>query len=793
MIVPPRLSLIMLWLLLAPLAEEPCLADAREAPADRNVEITLRFSADPMDHEEDGPPKVQVQLRLWNERSDKAEEANSSPAIREYSVPVPGEVQVQVPAGSRWWLAVESDEYWLAERLLDVGVAGGGVFSFVLRPAGWVTARVTSSQDRELPSAIQLGVMQSRVRETAARARSSCPVTEGSIRCKVPAGLIDAKLSSEGKTPHYFWDLEVAPEETISLGELILVQGASLTGWVLGRETSKETSENPARIQASLAPEVYGYGTDPTDEARLGSMDLRTPVQDNGFFQLTGIPQGTFRLRVTSPNHSTYESEPLTIDSAEELELDPIELLPRATVRVFVEPATDPFHVPWRFELQQREAHSVIVGRYDGEANPEGLWEVPAAELGSYSLTIYDSRGSKWHMERLGIWQEDLEQRVELPLTRLEIRLSLAGQPLEKAQIELKNLMAGAKLRRMTNDEGVAYFFLPTDLEWEAMVIQPDNGVRAEFHDLAVPEVEWDERWPVLELEVPDTTIRGVVVNEDGQLQPEAFVDLEVAGGDGLDTPVDSDGTFELRGFQPGLVTLQARKREGNGEHRRSQAVTLHALEKQETGPVRLILQESQILEGQVVAPSGAPVPGAFVVAFPEFPSGPPNSMIEQVYTDADGVFQVSVRTSVSSVQLAVFPPGFSATQQRIPLPAEPVIVPVDTAGGTIVLEWDRSSEAVDDLDLMQQLRTRTTLLRDSLVGAGQFLIHWYQLNGVPYVPGTLELPMMEPGHYTACFGDRAVQETIAGRPVPWEVQDLCVSGYLGDGDELLLTLPTSP
>lgn len=711
----------------------------------------------------------------------------------EISASVPGRVNVEIPPGD-WTVKVKSDSLWLSDRHWGVD-SKNRRFSLMLRNAGWVEARVEPPGGEEPPSSLEMTVVRSAVRDTAEPATNRCPVVDRRIRCKVPAYTADLKLSAEGYAPQYFWDVDIKADESVSLGAVELHAGGSVSGWVHTPWTEPAPSQPPT-IRVEIGPEVPGIHRDPSLGQRVAAMRMERELEDNGFFQLTGLAEGIYRLNVLSPQHSLHQVGPIMIHSGEEIELDPIELAPLSEAHFLLDPPKDPYHQPWHLELLHRVPGSGLEFAEEGEASDDGRWTVTGLDRGAYKLRVRDSRRSEWLLKNFEVDQARIEQELDLPLTRLEVRVQWDDEPLSEANVQVSNLKLGAKTARRTNEEGAAYFFLPRGNLWTIVVSDSSQGLRSEFRDIEVPDVRAGERWPILDLEIPDTSLEGVVLDPDGQ-GVKAVVNVAFA-----EQPVESlplqfsmfsteEGEFELKGVKPGRVNLQARMRDDSAGLLRSNRLTVQ-LEENQPVRVEMQLEPIQVVSGQVVAPSGNPVPGAFVFAFAELRDGTADLLNEEAYTDIDGTFEFSVRESARALQLSVYPPGFAASQQRVLLPTDrPVIVPVETTNGTLVLEWDRTDEAIENPLLTGSLNRATVLIRESLVGVGGVLHKWSEMNQVPGEPGRLVMPMMPPGNYTACFGKQAEYSAKRGDFTPYGLGELCTSGFLGAGQELRLTIPT--
>jgi hypothetical protein len=204
-------------------------------------------------------------------------------------------------------------------------------------------------------------------------------------------------------------------------------------------------------------------------------------------------------------------------------------------------------------------------------------------------------------------------------------------------------------------------------------------------------------------------------------------------------------------------------------------------------------LEESRILEGTVISPTGHGISGARIVALPEYADEEVwTTQIPEATTDIDGVFDLSLPAATEYVQLTVFPPGFAITQQRLKwAESEPAIIPVDSENGTVVVAFEDPPLAWSDGSGFPR---RLVTLRKPYAIASPYLSIWSRAHGQESIDDLWILPMIEPGAVRACFGGAAIRflSTASADLPPEIIRDHCVDGTLDAGSELLLTIPSA-
>ena len=184
------------------------------------------------------------------------------------------------------------------------------------------------------------------------------------------------------------------------------------------------------------------------------------------------------------------------------------------------------------------------------------------------------------------------------------------------------------------------------------------------------------------------TLIEGTVLSPDGQ--PVAGVEVAYGEGQGYGNAIpplktDDEGRFRL-GIKPGTIATLVARAPGFGP-------TLQRL-KVGDGPMRayMTLDSAHSLRGQVIDPSGKPIPGARVVAFWSGPEGTVTSSFgvasrRTLNADSEGRFEWKEAPG-KGVVVDVWAPGFAGVEARglaSDVDNRIVLIPPTTAQATVL------------------------------------------------------------------------------------------------------------
>lgn len=671
-------------------------------------------------------------------------------------------VALDLPRAGNWQLGVEAPGYWSAGALVW---PGRDEVVLRLRPTGTVAGKVAVPKGAEPPVALDLrfapaGELGGLESKTSPRHGSVvCPVdAEGRWRCVIPAGVGDLHLHATGFASLFRFDVAVEPGGRTDLGKLALRPGASIVGSV--DLASARGAEAPVRVELT----AFGRGeVSSPRHPRLAVLAESTVPDERGFFQFRDLRPGVYRLRVGADGLAPAVLERVEVlEGRESRILHPLALSPLASFELSVRPSLPPRGERWKVRLLQPEISTETV---TGIADGAGTWRRDDLRPGSYLVRVETGSGTIWHQQRYEIAGDTPPLEVELPLVPIEGRLTLDGEPM-RARLLFHASSGGGLVGVVSDLEGHFSGHLPRPGQWRLARL----GRRGEAHALTPVEVERrDDGQPTwLEIELPETRLKGQVVDARGQPVDRASVSLLRSGAEGAEgaseAKTDDAGRFSFRGLREGDYAVDVLAgRFGSARQR------VRIREGREA-EVELRLVGEAELKGRVLGPDGRPVAAAEVYAYPRLPRWRRVGLVQRS-TGPSGEFELSIPYDALRFDLLVLPPGFAARLLQVPfdpgIAERSLDLTVDTLGGTLHLRPGGSQGEVREGTLQSG-------------GAAMFfppLRRWARLHGSPPTPeGGWWLPHFAPGTYRLC--------SSGGSP--------CAAGELTPGGVLVLETPSA-
>lgn len=733
----------------------------------------------------EGSSPLPVRVRFESAAPSEGSEGSVSPVELLLDT---GSATVDLPPGTLWHVVADCKGHWSPPAVLAVD-AGGGSVSLQLLPTGRLEGEI-----RQLPGPAQVQQVGLRFESAPDESGSSsteltrhevqCPVTDDRFACEVPAGTLDLRLRARGFISRYFWSVELLPARSLKLGTIELQPGASVVGWV----------EIPARdfdlsaTAVTLTPMETTLARASSELLRRDALRFTETINARGFFSFEGVAPGGYRLEVRHPNYATAVFVPLDVFEAAETEVHSIRLSEPAALDVIVQPAQHPFRRPWLLRLQRE---SEVPGNFDLAAegpSMSGTFHAKGLDPGKFLVEVLGPKGSRWAQEELVVGPGGNELRIELPFVRIEGSVRFKDEALAGADVWFGGRRGRQRISYVTDDEGKFYAFLPRKKSWLVDVVSRDPKIETRFTDVA-PETHPGKPWLQILLEIPDTRLEGRVRRVDeGPVQGAIVRALPGQGveGDLTSLIVGEEGTFELQGLTPGQWWLQAQLSE-KGRTAWTGGNRSVNIPKGEPPPsIELLLREVWTVEGQVFSTSGVPVPGAEIHARPVYPvPGVVPDFLPHTVVGASGEFELDLPAGSVQAILTVLPPGFTARQIIIEAHRDgPVMIEVDTIGGTLVLE------GFPDRQLDPDTPPPRLFAGHSMDVSA--LAPWAVAFGGGFDSDTrrLVLPRIEPGMYTLCVGNHAPLDLLhppEGKAAP------CVQGNLSPFGELTLQVPEAP
>ncbi len=702
------------------------------------------------------------------------------------TIRLPGSATFEVPDGRTWEAAATATGYWSRPRVAGPGEPGALAARIELWPSGAVEGELRAAPGLALPATLTARFQPAPGASVEPpNAAVPCRVAAKRFRCELPAGDLDLRLRARGFVTQYRWDVKIPVHRAFDVGSIELKPGASIVGWVQvpGREKPEES-------RVEMGPQVAGAASSLAEEERRGWL-REVRVNSRGFFELDGVTPGSYRLTVRHPRLAPATVGPVGVLNGAETEVEPIQLHPPANLEVRLDPAVDPYGSRWTARLLHEGG---TPGSSDqaaqSAASAEGVWRATGLTPGRYTLQVEGSHNARWAYQAIEVTDGMGPIDLDLPFVRVEGEIRLGKEPLP-ALIWFGGQYGARRIAARSDGKGRFSAVLPQQEEgWYVEVYNEPRHIAARFFEVAVRKSAGQPAARV-RFDVPDTLVKGRVVDENDR--PVAGADVMAYGGAGaLDrgkarsspgAKGGEPGSFEIRGLRPGTWQLVADVDDGDlGMSSDALRVEVAADRPQED--VRLVVRHRVELAGKVVGPSGQPVAGAEVVAYPELASGTFVGWPPRATTDSAGSFSLRLPAGTMAAEVTLLAPGFAVRQSRVdPRSREPLVLGVDQVAGTLVVVYpDRPGKG--DLSPVVR-RLLTTVFHDFREPSD--LANWAYLHGISQTdPGRFVIPLLEPGRYTAC---RQADDPPPGAEVAAALAGSCVSGELSAYGELTLEL----
>jgi carboxypeptidase family protein len=692
--------------------------------------------------------------------AQQAAPGNGLPSAVTAVVRLPGETVLDLPTGVVWRIEGEAEGLWSEPRWLAPG-PGNPSPSIQMRffRSGMLQGFLDSAREA---SAVEVRFSSAPgASPHLARTVVDCLVAERRFRCNLPAGRFDLRLRAQDAIPVYRWGMDVQPGEVNDLGTLRLRRGASVVGWV--QTEAAKAPDGTCRIR--LAPRSYGPGNDPA----LQALSRETVANERGFFQLEDIPPGVYEVSAEQAGFAPARLQPVEVLADLETEIRvPLVLAPPIVVRLELDPPRDPSGSAWTVRLQKLEGSAELPGElYQGPVSAEGTWERKGVAPGRYRLLVVGPMDARWANEILEIGPGQSPIPISIPVLRVRGRVFLGDEPLAGATLWFGGRFGQRNVRFESDDHGEFEGALPEEGTWKVDLVSERESLR-----LPLPPVEVRKlpgaAFARVEIVLPDTRLHGEVVDEEGRPVPEAAVEVMVPMKTSR-TRADKDGKFELRGLSTGPVAVEA-----ESGKRTSGWIEAQVEEGKDSTPLRLVVREMMVVQGQVVSTRG-PVPGARIQAWPSLDQTG-NATIQQAVSGPHGELSLTLPTGTRSLEVFVAAPGHALRMFRAPCdPQRPFDITLEPIGGTLVLE------------LGEPPAPEGILVHGGTFAMTPHLEFWAGVQGGKREGSRLVLPGMEVGDYWYCRGPEAVQAARFGQPLP---QASCSHGSLSPLQELTLEAP---
>lgn len=548
-------------------------------------------------------------------------------ADREQTLPLKERVALEVSSATS--VSLSSERCWAPAVAIDPKVDS---IELPVWPRATLRGSVTVPERASQPKSLTLRVQGARENSPAIGPfESTCEIREGRWRCGVPGGVsLDLRFAAPGFVPHYVWDVFPSVAEVKDLGALALHQGASIRGWVRSEERSG------AKVTVELQSAAVKVGRAESAVLRKSSPNAR------GFFQFEDVPPGVYDVVARAEGWSPSRAAGVRVDEGREYALDALVIRRLCSLDVTVSPALSADGSPWTLILNVYKSQTIRAPLVKITAGVDGRHVFEKLEPGRYDVAVLDANGSAFEHARVAVEQDGPPLLIHLEQVLVRGTLTSGDHPL-RARLEFRQ--AGGDVPMQSKEDGSFSGVLPKEGKWQVWVEFDDGS-----HLLRKVEVKRrkDEDVAVVDIRLPGGQARGKVVDERGQALGNVSVVVMKEGRSIANLSTSSDGSFHLRGLEPGGVTLRAETRDGQS------ADLPYSVMEDDPFSAQLVVHRLTKVRAFVATADGNGVPGAFIRWYvPELHD------INSTVTDESGRFTFSVPAETTLVTVTIMPASY--------------------------------------------------------------------------------------------------------------------------------------
>jgi hypothetical protein len=641
-----------------------------------------------------------------------------------------GEAVLKLGEDSVWTLQASAEGYWSAPA---IATAATESVRLVLWPAGRLVGSLAWPPGEATPERLKFRFDPSQPEDEGTVAgRDICSLLEESRRfvCVLPAGKLDLAFRVTGFVSHYFWEQTLAPGEERDLGNLLLMPGSSVVGWV-------ETQDGrPFDRTTRVALQILSPGRqDPTK--KLDRFDLTTRPNAKGFFHFAGAAEGFYSLRATQEGCAEALVEGVEVVAGYESRLgEPLVLGPPRELEVRVTPSNDTQGGHWNLKLfKVRRAPGTVTAEVD--CDDLGFASLPGLSPGKYHLMVFEEKSERpFHSTDLELERPTTFLDVELPVVKVEGTLYLEDEPLS-ASLLFGGRFGVPSATLHSDEDGHFDGYLPREAEWKVQISADDPPILTTLSKVEVKRSSGQEVARTI-LRLPDLKLKGSIVDED--LRPvRAMIVIRPAGAeyDENSFMTEDDGTFEARGLPEGSIHLTA-----GTPGLTSDEVVVELVKGLESPPLQIVVRRVRKIQGVVVSSEGLPVPGATVGLTPW---GVLVGQSRSAVTNAQGAFEIELAESTKVAHVLVRVPGYALLRARHELAADAVLV----------LEVNRNWGELE-ISYPEEKGAWLQVARAGSAYQLPLFRNWARLHTSEgqYQPGRIVVPRLALGTYLACLNE---------------------------------------
>lgn len=693
--------------------------------------------------------KLRIFLRIDAENSRMPEgqgvvslsfSSKSGEIIFRADATAPGVAEFELAPNKELMVTVHSKQWWAPQTAISPVPEGAKAeASITLEPATELRFRVGQVSGELLPESLMVAFFLDDPEkvENPQLTRQTClpGLKNGAFHCVIPSRIRDFRLNASGFVSSFLWDRKLPPGGEMDLGELRLKRGGSLVGRVI----TWDGHPLPRDITISVFPEGLAMKRGP--KGRFAMID-RARLMPHNFFQFSALDPGAYTLRAVGGNYAPVELHNIEILPGRESNLmEGLSLKPPVIVDVIIDPPTDSDGKPWSVSFgSSSDPREIPVV----EADAGGLASATDLHYGKYLVMVQGQDGHRVWANVISFDMPKIFLPIDLDLIAVEGVLQIGDDPLA-AHLLFGGRFGAVSVEMESDKKGDFFGNLPRVGKWNVDVHAiEDSFAMTVMVDVPQPKSGKSK----LEITLPDTTLEGTVVTEQG-IPPtdETKVSIRPIEPEGTwtDVDVDPEGKFLFRGLPEGPVRIMADSAWAEEGCSEVQQLMLKA-----GNPVRkrLVLHPKRLVEG-ILNAGGRPLPGARVVLDP---LGPLDRSC-QTLSDARGHWKCRVPRNESRFTVNIFPPGWGAVTFLHQLGSEAsetefIKIDVGRTTGSLAISYPPDS----DIDVPQHmifLRHRFGTLSNYQLG------RWARANDssipFPAEAGLLRTGPLEVGLYDVC------------------------------------------
>src|SRR5262249_30966802 len=476
---------------------------------------------------------------------------------------------------------------WMQPRILNAGHESD--VSVALRRTGTVGGTVSSP----VASTGNLSIRFDAAEGEPLSGEAHCASDAAAFACTIPQGVFDIRVSLPGHVPVYKRHVPIEPDHRLPLGDIRLVPGASISGFV---KAEAGTLRDPQLVLVSTS---------------RPAATLTANVDAGGFFSVGPIAAGDYTLKAFQKGLISPELK-VTIRQGLEARLrQPLLLARPRRMAVSLLPPTDPLGGAWFVRLLSTEGERPALAS-EGSASLGGLWSAENLPAGEYQLRIRPARGPIWFVKNVKLTDLVTTEQVAIEAVRFRGMVQMGKKPLA-AKLIFGGEHGANPIPFDSDENGEFHGFLPAPEggKWRVTVksATPHVDVMVE-----APVTRTDSDIASIAISVPSAGVEGVVLGDKAEPEKYALVSIRSSNGSTVtQTRADDHGDFSMYGLAHGDYVVVAQ-----GRYSESEPAKFHITESDPVADsIRLQLQPYRRWQGTVIGSNGIPVAGARIDVVP--------------------------------------------------------------------------------------------------------------------------------------------------------------------------------